>query len=229
MAEEVAVVDARAAAELAHGVAHLGLDERVHHDRGTAARLLHRDQQIVDVLDTRVADLLERLVRELRLERQHQPLRRLSRRVRDDVQLDGNAIVMPAHAREASGVAPSVTSRRMSDPVAADQIVPSPLRRVCLIWTASGCGKSTTGHALAERMNVPYYELDALHHGPDREPCPADELRARVEPIVRGESWVVDGTYRGKIGDLVPEADLVVWLDLPVRVWLPRLVRRTAR
>jgi hypothetical protein len=28
----------------------------------------------------------------------------------------------------------------------------------------------------------------------------------------------------------VPEAaDLVVWLDLPVRVWLPRLVRRTAR
>jgi adenylate kinase family enzyme len=118
----------------------------------------------------------------------------------------------------------------MSESVAVDQTVGMPLRRVCLISTASGCGKSTTGQALAERMNVPYHELDALHHGPDWEPCPADELRARVEPIVQGRSWVVDGTYRGTIGDLVPEAaDLVVWLDLPVRVWLPRLVRRTAR
>jgi adenylate kinase family enzyme len=118
----------------------------------------------------------------------------------------------------------------MSDPVAVDEAVRIPVKRVCLISTASGCGKSTTGRALAERMDVPYYELDALHHGPNWEPRTADELRALVEPIVRGESWVVDGTYRGKIGDLVPEAaDLVVWLDLPVRVWLPRLLRRTAR
>jgi adenylate kinase family enzyme len=118
----------------------------------------------------------------------------------------------------------------MSDSLAVDQIVRMPLRRVCLVSTASGSGKSTIGLALAERMNVPYYELDALHHGPNWEPCPADELRARVEPILRGESWVVDGTYRGKIGDVVPEAaDLVVWLDLPLRVWLPRLLRRTVR
>jgi hypothetical protein len=41
---------------------------------------------------------------------------------------------------------------------------------------------------------------------------------------------VIDGVYRGKLGDLVlAAADTVVWLDLPVRVWLRRLVRRTAR
>ena len=41
---------------------------------------------------------------------------------------------------------------------------------------------------------------------------------------------MIDGTYRGKLGDLVLEsAELVVWLDLPIRVWLPRLVRRTWR
>jgi shikimate kinase len=39
---------------------------------------------------------------------------------------------------------------------------------------------------------------------------------------------VIDGNYRGKLGDLVVvRADTVVWLDLPVRVWLPRLARRT--
>ena len=41
---------------------------------------------------------------------------------------------------------------------------------------------------------------------------------------------MIDGGYRGKIGDLVwNEADLVVWIDLPLRVWMPRLVRRTVR
>ena len=39
----------------------------------------------------------------------------------------------------------------MSDSVAVDQIVRRPLRRVCLVSTASGSGKSTTGLALAER------------------------------------------------------------------------------
>jgi adenylate kinase family enzyme len=104
------------------------------------------------------------------------------------------------------------------------------MRRVCLIASASGSGKTTTGRALAHRLGVPFYELDALHHGPNWKPATREELLASVEPIVASDAWVVDGTYRGKIGDVVPEAaDLVVWLDLPVRTWLPRLLRRTAR
>ena len=75
---------------------------------------------------------------------------------------------------------------------------------------------------------MPFHELDALHHGPGWTEATAEELRARVEPLLAEEGWVVDGAYRGKLGDLVLErADLVVWLDLPRRVWLPRLVRRT--
>jgi adenylate kinase family enzyme len=104
------------------------------------------------------------------------------------------------------------------------------VKRVCLIATASGNGKTTTGRMLAERLGIPFYELDALHHGPDWTPATRDELLARVEPIVATDAWVIDGTYRGLIGDIVPEsADIVVWLDLPLYVWLPRLLRRTAR
>lgn len=41
---------------------------------------------------------------------------------------------------------------------------------------------------------------------------------------------MVDGNYRRKVGELVlSRADLVVWLDLPVSVWLPRLAWRTLR
>jgi adenylate kinase family enzyme len=104
------------------------------------------------------------------------------------------------------------------------------MRRVVIISTASGNGKTTVGRALAERLGVPFHELDALHHGPNWTEATAEELRAKVEPLVAGDAWVIDGAYRGKLGDLVPErADAVVWLDLPIRVWLPRLLRRTAR
>ena len=47
---------------------------------------------------------------------------------------------------------------------------------------------------------------------------------------MRSDGWVIDGTYPRKLGSLVLDsADTVVWLDQPVRVWLPRLLRRTAR
>lgn len=104
------------------------------------------------------------------------------------------------------------------------------MRRVAVLSTASGCGKTTFGRALAVRLGVPFHELDALHWHRGWTELEAGELRRRVEPIVAGEAWVVDGSYRGKLGDLVLEAaDTVVWLDLPRRVWLPRLLRRTVR
>jgi hypothetical protein len=47
---------------------------------------------------------------------------------------------------------------------------------------------------------------------------------------VAGERWVIDGNYTSQVKDLVwARADTVVWLDLPIRVWLPRLSRRTLR
>lgn len=104
------------------------------------------------------------------------------------------------------------------------------MKRVAVIASASGNGKTTLGRALARRLEVPFVELDALHWGPGWTQATAEELRARVEPIVAADAWVIDGVYRGKLGDLViTNADLVVWLDLPLRVWLPRLLRRTVR
>jgi adenylate kinase family enzyme len=104
------------------------------------------------------------------------------------------------------------------------------VRRVCVLASASGCGKTTVGCALAARLGVPFVELDALVHGPNWTETPDDELRAKVTPIVAGDGWVIDGSYSRKLGTLVLDrTDTVVWLDLPIRVWLPRLIRRTAR
>jgi adenylate kinase family enzyme len=104
------------------------------------------------------------------------------------------------------------------------------VRRVAVVASASGNGKTTVGRALAERLGVPFVELDSLVHGPGWVETPDAELRRLVEPILAGHGWVIDGTYFRKLGDLVVRhADTVVWLDQPIRVWLPRLVRRTYR
>ena len=102
------------------------------------------------------------------------------------------------------------------------------MRRVAIVASASGNGKTTLGRELARRLDVPFVEMDALVHGPNWTERPDDELRRIVKPVVASERWVIDGTYRGKLGDLIAErAEVVVWLDLPIRVWLPRLLRRT--
>lgn len=102
------------------------------------------------------------------------------------------------------------------------------MNRVVVMASASCSGKTTLGRELASRLDAPFVELDALNHGPNWQQATPEELRERVEPLLAAPRWVVDGSYRSKLGDLVLErADVVVWLDLPRRIWLPRLVRRT--
>lgn len=104
------------------------------------------------------------------------------------------------------------------------------MRRVAVLASASGNGKTTFGRALAQRLGVPFVELDALNHGPNWTEASPAELRAKVEPTLALDGWVIDGGYLNKLGGLVLEhADTVVWLDLPTRIWLPRLWRRTRR
>jgi hypothetical protein len=96
----------------------------------------------------------------------------------------------------------------------------------------SGSGKSTFSRELAERLGVPYLELDAIHHGPNWTEASAEELQARVRQFMASapDGWVIDGNYERKLGDLViAAADRIVWLDPPLRVALGRLWRRTRR
>ena len=96
--------------------------------------------------------------------------------------------------------------------------------------SAAGSGATTLGRELARRLDLPFHELDALHFGPGWTEATPEDFRATVAPLLAEASWVVDGGYWGKLGDIVLErADLVVWLDLPRRIWLPRLLRRTIR
>jgi adenylate kinase family enzyme len=104
------------------------------------------------------------------------------------------------------------------------------MRKVAIISSASGSGKSTLGRELASKLGVPFVELDALVHGPNWRETPDEELKSALEPILSADGWVIDGNYTHKLGNLiVDDADTVVWIDLPIRIWLPRLLSRSYR
>ena len=103
------------------------------------------------------------------------------------------------------------------------------MRRVNVKGT-SGSGKTTFGRELAQRLGVPFVELDALHHGPDWYQPTAEEFRATVVEAMEGlgDGWVIDGNYESKLGTtVIGPADTIVWLDLPLPLKLRRLWRRT--
>lgn len=104
------------------------------------------------------------------------------------------------------------------------------MRKVAVVTSASGSGGTTVARELAARLGIPFHELDAIFWKPGWTEPDLDEFRERVAEVVATESWVIDGSYQSWIGQLVlGSADVVVWLDLPMRTWLPRLVRRTLR
>ena len=115
--------------------------------------------------------------------------------------------------------------------MACSATLPSAMARRILVKGGSGAGKSTLGRFLARHMELPFVELDGLHHGPNWSAASAPELQARVQSVLDDErGWVVDGNYDSKLGTLLHDrAELIVWLDFPLKTKLWRLGQRTAQ
>lgn len=91
----------------------------------------------------------------------------------------------------------------------------------------SGSGKTTLAGRIGEVLGVPHTELDSLHHGPNWTPRP--EFLGDVMELASRDAWVTEWQYAEARPILTARADLLVWLDLPFRVTLSRLTRRTVR
>lgn len=99
------------------------------------------------------------------------------------------------------------------------------MRRL-LVAGSSGAGKTTMARRLSAILGTPRYELDALHHGPGWVKRP--QFEADVEAFSGGPCWVTEDQYHSALGDLLWErADTLIWLDLPRRTVMQRVVRRS--
>jgi adenylate kinase family enzyme len=101
----------------------------------------------------------------------------------------------------------------------------APMQRV-LVSGISGAGKSTLARAVSAVLDLPYTELDALHHGPRWVKRP--EFEADAAALAVADRWVTEDQYQAFIGELLWErADTVLWLDLPRPTVMWRVITRT--
>jgi adenylate kinase family enzyme len=102
------------------------------------------------------------------------------------------------------------------------------MRRVSIVGP-SGSGKTTFARRLAAKLQVPAIELDGLFWDADWHHADDETFSARVDAATSGDGWVADGNYTRAKEIVLGRADTVVWLDLPLRTCLARVLRRTAR
>lgn len=102
-------------------------------------------------------------------------------------------------------------------------------RRIIVIGS-SNAGKSSLAYRLAERLDVPFIELDGLFWEPGWKEAEREVFRERVRRAIEPESWVMAGNYLKQQQDVSwPVADTIIWLDLPLPTVLRRCVLRTWR
>ena len=96
-----------------------------------------------------------------------------------------------------------------------------------IVVGSSGSGKSTLGEKLAARMGASFIELDGLHWEPGWKMAETDVFQGRIREAIAPESWVMAGNYTSKQQDVSwPEADTIIWLDLPFPTVMNRVIRR---
>ena len=98
-------------------------------------------------------------------------------------------------------------------------------RRINVIGT-SGSGKSTFSRQLAEVLELPHYEMDALFWKPNWVGATDEELFDSVRQVTGGESWILDGNYTRTTPVKWSRVELVIWLDMSFARTFYRVTRR---
>lgn len=100
------------------------------------------------------------------------------------------------------------------------------LRRIHIIGGA-GSGKTTLARRLAELIDAPAYDLDAIGYEKGAGAARPLELRLKdVQAIVEQPAWITEGIFLWRTDPLFQAADQIVWLDLPWPVAVWRIVLR---
>jgi adenylate kinase family enzyme len=99
------------------------------------------------------------------------------------------------------------------------------MRRVLILGNA-GSGKSTVARRLHAVTGLPLVHLDTHYWKPGWVPSAPEEWIETVELLAGQEHWIMDGGYSNTLFLRLPRADTVLFLDIPRRVCLFRVLCR---
>jgi len=99
------------------------------------------------------------------------------------------------------------------------------MQRVLIVGIC-GAGKSTLAREMAVRLDLPLVHLDRDFWQPGWTVPDQEWWEGRVQELVAGERWVMDGSYAATLHHRLPRADTIIHLDFPRRIALYRILMR---
>ncbi len=121
-----------------------------------------------------------------------------------------------------------ISHAKMGDIRTEEQAKDSNLRRI-LILGSPGSGKSTLALKLGERLGLEVIHLDRHFWNPGWVQTPIPEWMDKVEELVAGENWIIEGNYSRTLFIRIARADGVIWLDFPRLGCFYRCMKRAVR
>lgn len=99
------------------------------------------------------------------------------------------------------------------------------------IFGASGSGVTTTGEALAEKLNVTYFDSDAYFWESTEPPFTIrrdpDERNSKIKSELDNlDNWILGGSIFQWGENIFPDFDLVIYLWIPSEIRIERLKKR---
>ena len=98
-----------------------------------------------------------------------------------------------------------------------------------LVLGCSGSGKSTFARKLQAATGLPLIHLDNVWWNADRTHIPRDEFDRRLEALLAGERWIIDGDYSRTYEVRLRSCDTVIFLDYPEETCMAGIVARVGQ
>ena len=82
-----------------------------------------------------------------------------------------------------------------------------------LVIGCPGSGKSRLSRMLGEKLGLPVVHLDQLWWKPGWENVSVEEFDARLEEVLEGEQWIIDGNFSRTMPLRLRHCDTIIYLD----------------
>ncbi len=95
-----------------------------------------------------------------------------------------------------------------------------------VMGVSAGVGKSTFSKQLGEILNLNVHHLDTLYWKPGWVEASLEEFSQKQNEIVKEDEWIIEGNYSNTYDIRMKRADTIIYLELPLRVCLYRVITR---
>lgn len=89
-----------------------------------------------------------------------------------------------------------------------------------LVIGCPGSGKSTFARRLSAKTRLPLHYLDMIWHRPDKTTVGREAFLEELNKIIKGDEWIIDGTYLHTLPLRLEHCDTVVLFDIPLELCL---------